>query len=548
VKIQKIDVSDTTVCKGQSIELKVDNPSDKLTYRWYSDAAFSDFIQQGTPVTAPLMSDTVFYVEATSNIGCSIRDSIRVNLHPVTDLQVDDIDVCNDFVAKPKALSINAVSFKWYSDADFSGFIIQANSFETAKLKEDTVFYVEAVSANGCITRDTVKITVYDVRMDDLTVCYDATATISVPATTDVASLTWYRNPDYSGFIANTPSFETTKLQTDTTFYFEALSTKGCVAKNPVKVIINPSPELTVRDTSVCAGTPTTFTVTSNAVLLNWYSDATYNNLINQTVSYTAILSVDTVFYVEALSNGTCSAKDSIKVSVTQPPSVTAMDDVYLCHGEDVTLEILQSDGLITWNVNPVTVKPQSTQEYIVTASRPPCPDVHDNVVITVGDSLWITPSILPPYQSFTEYSMQLNTNAGLPDYSIINSELPFGLYLSQTGEISGVPNIDDLTYVFTVQIEDEHHCTAAQEYVLERDFHIPKVFTPNGDGINDVFMSGHKVTVFDRLGIEIFKGDNGWDGTYQNQPVPRNIYFYTLSRKLENGEIRVYNGYVGVQ
>ncbi|MDR2287453.1 MAG: gliding motility-associated C-terminal domain-containing protein [Prevotellaceae bacterium] len=549
VKIQKIDVVDTIVCKGQNIELKVNNPSSKLTYRWYSDAAFSGFIQQGIPVVVQIMSDTVFYLEATSETGCSIRDSVRVSLLPITDLQTGDIDICSDFVAKPEVVSLNADIFKWYSDAGFSDFIVQANSFETAKLKKDTVFYVEAISTiYGCITRDTVRITVYDVRMDDLQVCYDATATISVPATTDVASLTWYRNPDYSGFIANTPSFETTKLQNDTVFYFEAVSTKGCVAKNSVKVLVNPLPELMVSDTGVCAGIATTFAVVTNAILVNWYNDATYNKPINQTVSYTTTLYGNTVFYLEAFSNRTCSVKDSIRVSITQPPSVTAMDDKYLCHGEEVTLEILQSDGSIRWNVNPVTVKPQSTQEYIVTASRPPCPDVHDNVVITVGDSLWIAPSVLPMYQSFIRYSLQLNTNAGFPEYSIINSELPPGLYLSRTGEISGAPNINDLQYAFTVQIEDEHNCTLVQEYVLERDFHIPKIFTPNGDGINDVFMLGHEITIFDRLGIEIFRGDNGWDGMHQNKPVPQNIYFYTLSRKLENGETKIYNGYVGVQ
>jgi gliding motility-associated-like protein len=547
VKIQRIETADTTACRGQSIELKVNNPSEKLTYRWYSDAAFSDFIQQGMPLTALLTSDTVFYVEAMSNIGCSIRDSIRVNLYPVTDLQTDDIDGCYDFVAKPKALSSNAVSFKWYSDADFSDLIVQANSFETDKLKNDTVFYVEAMSANGCITRDTVKITVYDVRINDLSICYGATATISAPAI-DIASLTWYRNPDYSGFIANTLSFETTELKADTTFYLEALSPKGCIAKNSVKVTVNSLPELTVRDTSVCAGTPITFAVETNAALLNWYSTAAFNNPINRTVSYTTTLSADTVFYIEAFSNETCCVKDSIKASVFQPPSVTAMDDMYLCYGEEVTLEVLQYDGSISWNVNPTTIKPQSSQEYIVTASRPPCPDAHDQVAITVGDSLWITPLVIPPYQSFTDYFLQLHTNAESPDYAIINGELPLGLSLYQTGEISGVPNTDDLMHTFTVKIEDEHHCILTHKYELERDFHIPKIFTPNGDGINDVFMSGHEVHIFDRLGIEIFKGNNGWDGTSQNKPAPRNIYFYILNRKLETGEIKVYTGYVGVQ
>jgi gliding motility-associated-like protein len=546
VKVQKIDVSDTTICKAQSLELKVNNFSDQLSYRWYADAAFSDFIRQGMFVTSPLTSDTVFYVEAISNAGCRIRDSLTVKLHPVVDLLVEDIVVCNNSAAKPQAFSANAVSLKWYRDADFSDLIIQADLFETDVLKKDTVFYVEALSANGCATRDSVKVDVYDVAMEDVAVCYDATATISVPAI-DVESLAWYRNPDYTGFITNTASFETTKLTTDTVFYLETLSAKGCVSKNSVKVTVIRLPELSVSDTSVCGETTVTHVPVTNAVLLNWYKDAAYNNLIDQTVALATTVYADTVFYVEAFSNELCSIRDSIRVSVFRPPSVKAMDDLFLCYGEEVTLDVVHSDGYLSWNVSPTTFNAKSTQEYAVTASRPPCPDVRDSVVVTVGDSLWISPAVLPVYRPFDNYSLQLNTNGESPNYTKIDGELPLGLFLSPSGEISGVPNNDNLRSMFTIQIEDEHHCTFTQEYVLEKDFYIPKMFTPNGDGVNDVFMPGYEISVFDRFGIIIFKNDNGWDGTYQNKPVPQTIYFYTLKRKLVNGKIEIYNGYVGV-
>jgi gliding motility-associated-like protein len=546
VKIQTIDVSDTTVCKGKNAELKVNNPTDQLIYRWYADAAFSEFIRQGATVTSPLTSDTVFYVEATSNIGCSIRDSIKVNLYPVVDLQTEDIEACNDLTVEVEASSDNAVSFKWYGDADFSDFIIQARSFETAKLENDTVFYVEALSSNGCIARDSVKIGVYSVRTDDLAICYDETATISVSAA-DIASVTWYRNPDYSSVIADAKSFSTAKLRSDTTFYLETVSAKGCIAKNSMTVTVNSFPELTVGDTSVCAGTKSTFTVATDAVLLKWYNNPAYKNPIAQSGSYTASLYADTVFYIEAFSNGTCSIRDSFKVSVIQLPEVTAMDDRYLCYGEEITLDVVRYEGAINWNVNPLTFKPQSTGEYTVTASRPPCPDVRDSVVITVGDSLYIVSSALPSYQPYTDYSHQLNTNADSPDYTLIRGNLPFGLFLYPTGEISGIPNGDDLVSIFTVQVEDKYSCIATQEFVMERDFYIPRMFTPNGDGINDVFMPGHEITVFDRMGVKIFNGANGWDGTYDNKLALQDIYFYTLTRKLENGKIKVYNGYVGI-
>jgi gliding motility-associated-like protein len=70
----------------------------------------------------------------------------------------------------------------------------------------------------------------------------------------------------------------------------------------------------------------------------------------------------------------------------------------------------------------------------------------------------------------------------------------------------------------------------------------VPKAFSPNGDGINDVFMKGYKVIIFDRLGINIFTGDDGWDGTYKGQPAAEDIYFYILY--YNDSSVK---GYVGI-
>ncbi|MDR1583249.1 MAG: T9SS type B sorting domain-containing protein, partial [Prevotellaceae bacterium] len=74
-----------------------------------------------------------------------------------------------------------------------------------------------------------------------------------------------------------------------------------------------------------------------------------------------------------------------------------------------------------------------------------------------------------------------------------------------------------------------------------------PKAFTPNGDGINDIFMRGYKVVIFDRLGIEMFKGEDGWDGTYKGKPVEPDIYFYKLEYLDANDAVKIKTGYVGV-
>jgi len=57
-------------------------------------------------------------------------------------------------------------------------------------------------------------------------------------------------------------------------------------------------------------------------------------------------------------------------------------------------------------------------------------------------------------------------------------------------------------------------------------------VFTPNGDGVDDVFMKGWHIQVFNRNGIVLYdgtKGIEGWDGTYKGSPVSNGTYFYII-------------------
>lgn len=63
--------------------------------------------------------------------------------------------------------------------------------------------------------------------------------------------------------------------------------------------------------------------------------------------------------------------------------------------------------------------------------------------------------------------------------------------------------------------------------------------FTPNGDGINDrwtltnaAYFPGFRISIFDRFGnlLKSFNGDYpGWDGTFNNEQLPSDDYWYLL-------------------
>lgn len=69
---------------------------------------------------------------------------------------------------------------------------------------------------------------------------------------------------------------------------------------------------------------------------------------------------------------------------------------------------------------------------------------------------------------------------------------------------------------------------------------YIPSAFTPDGDGINDIFKSygfnvqSFKITIFDRWGNVVFKADTigqGWNGSdlFGNYLVPSGEYPYKV-------------------
>lgn len=58
----------------------------------------------------------------------------------------------------------------------------------------------------------------------------------------------------------------------------------------------------------------------------------------------------------------------------------------------------------------------------------------------------------------------------------------------------------------------------------------IPNAFTPDGDGINDIFMKNWDLIILNRWGQTLYQGMDGWDGKYKGEYVSPGTYFYIIS------------------
>jgi gliding motility-associated-like protein len=125
----------------------------------------------------------------------------------------------------------------------------------------------------------------------------------------------------------------------------------------------------------------------------------------------------------------------------------------------------------------------------------------------------------------------------------------------SSTAEHPHFLTPDAGTYVYSVTVTDGNGCTASSSvtYTVAKpeSLTVPTLFTPNGDGINDVlYIPGiegyphNQLIVVDRNDQVVYKKDdytNDWGGinelgfSQQGQKLPADTYFYTL--KLEDGK-----------
>jgi gliding motility-associated-like protein len=116
-------------------------------------------------------------------------------------------------------------------------------------------------------------------------------------------------------------------------------------------------------------------------------------------------------------------------------------------------------------------------------------------------------------------------------------------------------------TYVLTVT--DENGCTATAEFsfivLIDDALYIPNVFSPNGDGVNDMFyiIAGdgveliEELSIYDRWGNHIFRRTEfapnepllGWDGTMREKPFNPGVFAYAARVRYQNGNTGLFKG-----
>jgi photosystem II stability/assembly factor-like uncharacterized protein len=227
-----------------------------------------------------------------------------------------------------------------------------------------TTYTINAYNSNGCVTKDSVKITVDPLWVwagqDKSKVC-GATIQMDQPSTNysglDLLSYSWHPS---TGLDDTTISRPTAYITENETYALTVLTSNGCYAYDTVHITVNPLTVNTGSDKSIICGgnvlfdAPVTNYTGSGTLTYDWMPE---NGLDDSTLARpTAEIISDQTYTLSVSTPNGCLAVDSVVVSV-QPLAATASDVVVSC-GSTMQLNVSTNytgSGALSYTWTPDT-------------------------------------------------------------------------------------------------------------------------------------------------------------------------------------------------
>ncbi|MBX2888821.1 MAG: gliding motility-associated C-terminal domain-containing protein [Ferruginibacter sp.] len=245
-----------------------------------------------------------------------------------------------------------------------------------------------------------------------------------------------------------------------------------------------------------------------------------------------------------------------IEVGFTDNLTMDDLQNVSICGDNSATITVngnaasyawSPSTGLNTASGSTVTANPSSTTTYTVTGTLGSC--VKDKVV-TVSVELPISVDAGSDLVILSGGTATINATSTGDIASILWSP---SIWLSDATILNPVvtPVGTPQTITYLVTVTSPLGCTATDELTITLEspdcIKIRNAFSPNGDGINDVWkvydsygcLGNVTVHVYNRYGHKVFESKdyrNTWDGRYQNKAVPDGTYYAVVVYTLTDG------------
>lgn len=327
-----------------------------------------------------------------------------------------------------------------------------------------------------------------------------------------------------------------------------AYTPTGQVCADTTIITVLPKPSIGADTTyKICAGTTTNLTTLYNMTGLTgtW-------TLAGAPVGNPAAVNVTGIYRLIAANPTGCSDTAFVNLTVDTVRSEVSVAQIICTRTATITVSNLSGISPYEYSISSNPGVFQSSNEFvapegtytITTRDSLGCTTTNQATVTIIPE---ITVNAGPDVTTVTGERVQLLATTSAAPSSILWAP-PAGL--SATNILNPIAN-PTTTTTYTVTVTNSQGCEAEDDItitVIPYCIKVNNAFTPNGDGINDLWqvydsydcLRNVTVHVFNRYGNKVYENKDYrklWDGTYGNKPVPDGTYYAVVDFTLITGK-----------